>query len=69
MRCTFPFQWKYRIQAHHKAAAVGGAHGQAVAVDTEFNGIINDKGCSNTNKAGDLKVEYGIHRLFSRLTC
>ena len=51
------FQWKYRIQAHHKAAADGGAHGEAVALDSQFNGIINEKGAKNTNKAGDLKVE------------
>ena len=49
-------QYKYRIQAHHHAAAVDGAHGHGVAIDAQFNGLINDKGCVNTNKAGDLKV-------------
>ena len=38
-------------------AAVKGAHGQAVAADAQYNGLINDKGNRNTNKAGDLKVE------------
>ena len=51
------FQYNYQIQAHHFAAAAGGAHGKGVAIDTMFNGLINDKGCRNTNKAGDLKVE------------
>ena len=37
-------------------AAVSGAHGQAVAINATFNGLINDKGGRNTNKAGDLKV-------------
>ena len=34
-----------------------GAHGKDVAINTQFNGLINDKGARNTNKAGDLKVE------------
>ena len=39
------------------SAAVEGAHGEAVAMDAKYNGLVNDKGCRNTNKAGDLKVE------------
>ena len=39
------------------AAAVDGAHGQAVAMNALFNGLINEKGSRNSNKAGDLKVE------------
>ena len=50
------FQYKYRIQAHQKVAAAEGVHGKSIAIDTVFNSLVNDKGCRNTNKAGDLKV-------------
>ena len=41
---------KYRKESYRHSAAVGGAFGQDIAVDVEYNGLINDKGCKNTNK-------------------
>ena len=31
------------------SAAVEGAHGDAVAVDAKFNGLVNDKGIANND--------------------
>ena len=53
---TCVLQYKYRIQAHQKIAAAEGCHGKAIAIDTIYNSLVNDKGCRNTNKPGDLTV-------------
>ena len=44
-------------KAFRHTAAASGAFGRGIAADTQYNGLINDKGCKNTNKPGDLKVE------------
>ena len=49
-------QWKYRIEAVEKVAAVEGVHGLSVARTSTFCGFINKKGCRNTNKPFDLEV-------------
>jgi hypothetical protein len=54
------FQWKYRIEAAESTAARSGVYGKAVAVDVTYNSLVNDQGCRNTNKPGDLKVSYPI---------
>ena len=59
------FQYKYRIQAHQKVAAAEGVHGKSIAIDTVFNSLVNDKGCRNTNKAGDLKVREAAVNCYS----
>ena len=50
------FQWKYRIEAFEKWACVSGIYGKAAAITSTYNCFVNDKGCANTNKPGDLKV-------------
>ena len=54
-------QWKYRIEASEKIAAVEGVFGGAFAKDSTFNNVVNDKGSRNTNKPGDLKVNMTIY--------
>ena len=54
-------QWKYRIEAAEKIAAVEGVFGGAFAKDSTFNNVVNDKGSRNTNKPGDLKVNITIY--------
>ena len=49
-------QWKYRIEATEKVAAVAGLYGKSVAVTSTYCGFVNTKGCRNTNKPGDLHV-------------
>lgn len=49
-------QWKYRIEAVEKLAAVEGVHGKSVARTSTFCGFVNKKGCRNTNKPSDLEV-------------
>ena len=43
-----------------KIAACSGVFGKAIAVDALYNGLVNDKGCRNTNKPGDLKVKVQV---------
>lgn len=44
------------MEASWKLAAVAGMFGLRVARDATYNGLVNDQGCKNTNKPGDLKV-------------
>ena len=53
------FQTKYRILVHKQMAAIGGAYGESISIDALYNALVNDKGCQNTNKPGDLKVTLG----------
>ena len=49
-------QWKYRIEGFEKWACVSGVHGEAAAVTSTYECFVNEKGCRNTNKPGDLMV-------------
>ena len=53
-------QYKYRIQVHQKLAAAKGVHGKSIQIDSTYNSLVNDKGCRNTNKAGDLKASWSF---------
>ena len=52
----YPFQFKYRIQAHRKIAMAEGVLGKRVQVDSTYNIFFNETGMVNGCTAGDLKV-------------
>lgn len=54
------------MEASWKVAAVAGVFGPRIARDATYNGLVNDQGCKNTNKPGDLKVTFRSRKNFGK---